>query len=1100
MALTVLLSERPLNENYNNLMYHTLRIGSLIGSYDPFWVQVREAVYQKAQQFNVNLIPIEITNEPITLSLEERASLLDELLAEDLRALICWNLPPDMIQRLLDFGLPIIYMSEMEQIRHPLFVSPHGLDQASHIAGEYFIQKLHGNRQILCVGGSTNEEPEENIRLIAIQEMFEKNPNISVFHIPSPWRYDHALPHIKAEMNQFHQPFDAIFGLSDSLALAARDAGQALGLVNKDTVIVGINGDPLALAAIADGSINATVEISTLDYGTKLVELACQAARQETLPAHFKYKMRLITKENVAEAALEKLITIANIPSHLVGVNINLERNRLTQLETSTAINRRVGSLLNRQELSQQIADLIKTNYGYDQVQLFLWSDKEQLLVLDEHTSSARNRISLPLHKSGLLAEALLKNETIYIPDTHHSKRFLPDPRLLEMYSRVILPIRLGDKIIGLLDLHSKNLKVHQRQELIGLQSLADQLGIAMRNAELYGEALEARAAAERADKLKTRLLANVSHELRAPLNVILGYSQSALKVPNSYNIELPQEVLQDFKHIYNSGEQLIRLINDLLDLSRAEINALDLFPETFNPRPFLEDVFHSMADHAPASKNLKWELNLPEHLPVIHADPGRLRQILLNLLHNAQKFTSSGKIILGVEVEPPHLHLWIKDTGSGISIEQQERIFEPFVSIAQPGRRPNGIGLGLSITRQLIALHNGSLTLESQPREGSTFHVYLPLPNLSGQAVQISSKTDHQVLVLISSHKQPPQALIELSQRRKLIIRRLQPGDDLDALLVEMQPMALAWDLANASPNDWTLIQRLRSHPQLCQLPFIFYSHEESEKLGLSAGMTNVVTKPTNGKTLLDVLDGIRPRGVSGPILVVDDDPQARALYHRLADEALPGCPVISAENGAAALAILEHETPCLVILDLMMPEVDGFTVLEKMRMNPRTRQVPVLVISGKILSLEDVNRLDYSQVTFHNKELLSTEEALASLQQALSGGKILSQPTSTLVKYALAYIHQNFANPITRQEIAQAVGVSKNYLSEIFRQEFGFSPWDCLTRFRLQKAKELLRNTGDNITSVAAQTGFEDSAYFSRVFHKHVGMSPQEYRKKAA
>jgi YesN/AraC family two-component response regulator len=178
-------------------------------------------------------------------------------------------------------------------------------------------------------------------------------------------------------------------------------------------------------------------------------------------------------------------------------------------------------------------------------------------------------------------------------------------------------------------------------------------------------------------------------------------------------------------------------------------------------------------------------------------------------------------------------------------------------------------------------------------------------------------------------------------------------------------------------------------------------------------------------------------------------------------------------------------------------MPEVDGFTVLEQMRLNPRTRQVPVLVLSGKMLSLEDVYRLDYGQVTFHSKELLSTAETVASLHRVLAGRQTLSQPTSTLVKYALAYLHQNFASPVTRQEIAQAVGVSKNYLSKIFRQEFGFSPWDYLIRFRIQKAKEFLDTTGASITSVAAQTGFEDSAYFSRVFRKHIGMSPQEYRK---
>jgi signal transduction histidine kinase/AraC-like DNA-binding protein/ABC-type sugar transport system substrate-binding protein len=1090
------------NGNYNKIMCHSLRIGSQIGPYDPFWVQVRESVYQKAQQLKINLVPIEIFEGPETPSAQEQASLVDELLAEDLGALICWNLPgDDFIRRLLDLGLPMIYLSEFP-IQHPLFVSPRGLDQAARMAGEYFAEKLNGRGRVLCVGGHglmdpPNEQNNNSLnRVIGIQETLKKYPEISFFHIPSVWRYEDALPQIEAGMRQLDQLPDAIFGLSDSLALAARDAGRTLGLVHKHTLIAGINGDPLALVAIADGSMSATVETSALDLGARAVELACQAARREALPDNFDYKMRLITSENVAEAALEKLIAIANIPSHLVGVNLHLERNRLTQLETSTAINRRVGSLLDRQELSREIADLIRSNYGYDQVQLFLWSEQEQLLVLDEPISFSGEQLSLPLQKSGLLAEALLQNEIILIPDALHSKRFPPDPRVMDVSSRVILPIRLGDKILGVLDLHSRNPKTQQREELIGLQSLADQLGIAMRNAELYSRALQARAAAEKADDLKTQLLANVSHELRPALNVILGYSQGALRVPNPYDPGLPPEVLRDFGHIYDSGEQLIRLINDLLDLSRSEIDALDLFPETFNPRPFLEKTFHSMTDHA--DEDVAWQLDLPEHLPMIQADPGRLRQILLNLLHNAQKFTSSGSITLGAEVEPPHLHLWVKDTGAGIPIEQQERIFEPFVSIGPAGQRQNGIGLGLSITRRLVTLHNGSMTLESQPMQGSTFHVYLPLPSLSGQPVRITGNADYPVLLLISNPKELPEALVELSQARRLAIHRLEPGDNLDALLVEVQPMALAWDLAGADFGDWTLIQRLRSHPQLCQLPFILYNHEEVEGASLSTGMADVVMKPVNPKTLTEMLDAIRPRVAAGPLLIVDDDPQARLLYQRLAAEALPGCPVIEAENRAAALAILERETPCLVVLDLIMPDVGGFTVLEQIRHNPRTRQVPVLVMSGRMLSLEDVHRLDYAQVTFHSKELLSSDEAVASLQRALSSEETLPQPTSILVKHALAYLHQNFANPITLQKVADAIGVTKNYLSNIFRQELGLSPWECLTRFRVQKAKWLLRNGEESIALVAAEAGFEDSAYFSRVFRKHVGMSPQEYRKQ--
>ncbi|MCB0167292.1 MAG: DNA-binding response regulator, partial [Anaerolineae bacterium] len=180
------------------------------------------------------------------------------------------------------------------------------------------------------------------------------------------------------------------------------------------------------------------------------------------------------------------------------------------------------------------------------------------------------------------------------------------------------------------------------------------------------------------------------------------------------------------------------------------------------------------------------------------------------------------------------------------------------------------------------------------------------------------------------------------------------------------------------------------------------------------------------------------------------------------------------------------------------MMPEVDGFRVLEKMRSNPETRHVPVLVMSGKLLSMDDINRLDYANVTFQSKGLLTNEEAAALLTEILQPGETLSQPTSILVKATIAYLHQNYALSITREDIAEAVGVSSNYLSKIFHEEVRLSAWDYLNRLRIQKAKELLDNTTDTITSIATQVGFDDSAYFSRVFKKYTAQSPRSYREQ--
>jgi AraC-like DNA-binding protein len=471
-----------------------------------------------------------------------------------------------------------------------------------------------------------------------------------------------------------------------------------------------------------------------------------------------------------------------------------------------------------------------------------------------------------------------------------------------------------------------------------------------------------------------------------------------------------------------------------------------------------------------------------------------RLRQILLNLLGNAHKFTASGHVTLGAEVAPPHLHIWVADTGCGIPVDLQERIFEPFVTGRHDGQRPQGVGLGLTITRRLVALHRGTMTLESQPGRGSTFHVYVPLPSLSGQLASAPAP-DRAGLLLISSRGAPSPAIAELCWRKGLKIYRLQPGEDVQALLASTAPAVLAWDLGHATASDWLLVQQLRSDPRVCQAPFILYGQERVAQ-GQAVGAVGILSKPLGASTLLELIEVLRGPA-TGPILIVDDDAETRALYQSLVAQALPGHPVRMAESGAEALALLEHEIPALLLLDLMMPDVDGFAVLEHLRAEERTRHVPVVIMSGRILSLEDVKRIDHARVIFHSKDILAQGELAAALRAALGGQEQLPRQTSAVVKHAIAYIQHHYMVDLSRQQIALAVGVSKNYLTQIFHQELGISPWEYLSRYRIKQAKELLRGSDDSITVVAARVGFDDASYFGRVFRKQVGCSPQSYRE---
>ena len=262
---------------------------------------------------------------------------------------------------------------------------------------------------------------------------------------------------------------------------------------------------------------------------------------------------------------------------------------------------------------------------------------------------------------------------------------------------------------------------------------------------------------------------------------------------------------------------------------------------------------------------------------------------------------------------------------------------------------------------------------------------------------------------------------------------------------------------------------------------------------------MTDFVAKPADRKTLAAVINDICPPALRdvGPVLIVDDDPLILDAYRELVARRYPGYPIQMAADGAAALACMAAETPSLVILDLMMPEMDGFDLLSWMRANDRTRRVPVLVLSSRVLTFDDVKRLQqYALVTLHSKGILSADEMAASLRRALFGVDALPQHTSALVKQAVAYFHQNYNRPLSRWEIAAAIGVSEDYLSQIFRQELDISPWEYLNRYRILQASERLRRTTDSL-GPARQVGFRIRLTLAGCSWV-MGLSPTEYRDR--
>jgi YesN/AraC family two-component response regulator len=349
-------------------------------------------------------------------------------------------------------------------------------------------------------------------------------------------------------------------------------------------------------------------------------------------------------------------------------------------------------------------------------------------------------------------------------------------------------------------------------------------------------------------------------------------------------------------------------------------------------------------------------------------------------------------------------------------------------------------------------------------------------------------------VLLLISSNDEPAKEIREMCQRQSLDIFRLRNSQELETALSSTNPVALAWDLSGAGLDNWALVRRLRHYPKLSQAPFILYGQPVNEQIG----MTGFVIKSSNTRTLLDAILAMSPAGDMSPVLIVDDDAQVREAHHALVQEGLPGHQIRLVEDGEKALALMEKEVPALVLLDLVMPGLSGADVLDRMRADPNLRQVPVLVLSNKVLSLEDVKRIEgHAQVILQSKGIWSDAETIRAMNRAIFGEDTLPTHTSGLVKQALAYLHQNYTRPLSRWEIAEAVGVSEDYLSRVFHRELNISPWDYLNRYRVLQSKHLLLHTTESIGVIARQVGFKDQAYFSRVFHKVTGTSPQAFRE---
>jgi PAS domain S-box-containing protein len=468
----------------------------------------------------------------------------------------------------------------------------------------------------------------------------------------------------------------------------------------------------------------------------------------------------------------------------------------------------------------------------------------------------------------------------------------------------------------------------------------------------------QAKEEAVRASKFKDQFLSTMSHELRTPLNAVLGFSD--LLADERYG-PLNDRQQRYVAHIHTGGTHLLKLITDILDLSKIEAGRLEITREDVSIASAFAEVLSALQPLA--DKKSQALLQQVEPNLYIRADATRFKQILMNLIGNAIKFTpEGGQIELVARQVGGQVRMEVRDNGPGIAPEEQQRIFEAFYRLAQTGNATEGTGLGLAITARLVELHGSKLEIESKPGDGTCFYFSLPLlaiaPNEPPQATIPTLRAGKTPRILVVEDNAATGQLIQsqLTSSGYEILRCDQPERATD-MAAEHQPDAITLDLLMKPVHGLEVLLQLKNDPRTSKIPVIVVTIVDQPGVGTALGADEYLVKPVDKATLLAAVERcLRSRGGAAPartILVVEDDASTREMIEELLTAR--GYSVITAGDGAQARARVAHALPELVILDLVLPKMSGLELLAEWRGSPRTADLPVFVLTSKDLTKEE-------------------------------------------------------------------------------------------------------------------------------------------------
>jgi signal transduction histidine kinase/DNA-binding response OmpR family regulator len=571
----------------------------------------------------------------------------------------------------------------------------------------------------------------------------------------------------------------------------------------------------------------------------------------------------------------------------------------------------------------------------------------------------------------------------------------------------------IGELVTGFNDMLDQ-IQTRDQELKRNQEHLEEQVVKRTRELKQANEALiAAKAHADAASEAKSQFLANMSHELRTPLNAIIGYSEMLQEEADDLGVA---EFKPDLQKIHGAGKHLLGLINDILDLSKIEAGKMTLFVEEFDAAKLVREIAATVQPLI-AKQGNTLELDCPATLGTIRTDQTKVRQVLFNLLSNASKFTERGCIRLSVRkarrsvisdlsspldegqtTAPQHVDdcslitFSVTDTGIGMTAEQLARLFRPFAQAdASTTKKFGGTGLGLALSRRCCELMGGSLTVTSEPGCGSTFTVTLPadLPDHTSTAffakVPATPQDGPGAVVLVVDDDPAVRDLLARSLSKEgLRVETAANGAQGLELARRLRPQVITLDVMMPGLDGWGVLAALKADPLTADIPVVMMTIVDERNLGFSLGAADYLTKPVDFARLRDVVARHVPAGMPHFVLVVEDDPVIRDLL--VAQLTTDGWEPETATNGHEGLERVAARTPGLILLDLMMPEMDGFEFLTELRRRPGCEHIPVIVITAKTLTDEDHRRLNGEVSRILEKGTTSKDQLLAEVRALLA------------------------------------------------------------------------------------------------------------------